>query len=179
MARVHGRFFHQHFPQHWKIAVRVADRQYAFMHLTHMNASPGNLFSSHPAQHGALSATPAHCDDESSARRESRASIFGDNGRRPLCDGIRVRHYLNLHTASGFSRTNRAFTVGLCRTKPSIDPRKGCRQCDRSSHPPLDSPRTTAGSWAKFPCFTNTVVTRSPQAFLTAVRIRSLSSIRT
>ena len=36
-----------------------------------------------------------------------------------------------------------------------------------------------AGSCAKLPWRTNTVVTRSPQAFFTAVKMRSLSSIRT
>jgi hypothetical protein len=32
------------------------------------------------------------------------------------------------------------------------------------------------GSLAKFPCFGNTVVTRSPQAFFSAAKMRSLSS---
>jgi hypothetical protein len=87
----------QAFAEMSKVSVRIACRCRPLVHLNDMYILPGELFVGQCAQHQPRRAVAADRHDEASSRRNSRASVDGDDRCRPAGDQIVVEMDFNLH----------------------------------------------------------------------------------
>ena len=83
-----------------QIAVGVSLRRDPFIDLEHMNIAPGDmlLLGKH-AQHNPRSTTAAYSHHETPTFGNCCARFFGDQGRRPSRDRVRIGKHLNLHAS--------------------------------------------------------------------------------
>ena len=94
----------QAFAQVREVAVGIARRSHAFVHLHDVDGLPGNVLAGERAQHDPRRMPAADGHDEATPRGDRRPRVGGNHGRRPRGHGAGVGEDLDLHATPAFAR---------------------------------------------------------------------------